>query len=261
MKIDEITRNSFLSPLMAIQDIPAFDDDGEFQLDESDFWNIYNPDEMNNIPEEERETLQYWREAVRKEGEQFRQDTEKFLATVPDEDTLKAGADMLHSLDSFTGMYSGLIQHSESLEEISTLEQTIAELEQTIAELEPLAKEHPVLLSTIERLKTERDRLKAERNKLKDKLDKPRYGEIREAFKRYRDYYRRINNKECPYSERTFENWCKGSYTPRGFPVDKWYISEELIKFVHQDDREERREAGALIHGMTEEEMHRKKKR
>lgn len=246
MKIDEITRNSFLSPLMAIQDIPTFDDDGEYQLEGDDGWNIYNPDEMD-IPEDERETLQHWRDAVRQEGELFRQDTEKFLAAVPDEDTLKAGADMIHSLDAFAQMYSGAMQYSETLEQI-------AALEKTIVELEPLAKKLPGLLTSIKRLKAERD-------KLKDKLHKPRHGEIRKNYRLFRLIYSHAHNgRDCPVSERVWGNWCKGLHAPKNFPVDSWSDPVSLSRFVGEYDRAERTEAGTPIHGMTEEEMHRKKK-
>jgi|GEM_PF-7114400 len=244
MKIDEETRNAFLAPLMGIQDIPAFDCDGEYQLEESDFWNIYTPDEMN-IPEAEKESLICSRNNVKQYGELFRQDVEKFFDIVPDQKILKAAADMLFSLDSFSELYSGLMQYSETLEQI-------AELEQTISELEPIAKKQPGLLATVERLKAERDRLK-------EKLHKPRHGEIRRCYNLFLLIYSHANNGECPVTEREFENWCKGDHAPPHFPIDSWNDPVKLADFVGKYDRLERTQAGSPIHGMTEEEISRKK--
>ncbi len=242
MKIDEITRNSFLAPLYCMQDIPPFDDDGEYQLDEDDFWNIYNPAEMN-IPDADRKALEFSRQDAKHSGDQFRQDVEKFLTVVPDQDTLKAAADMVSSLDGFSSIYSGIIQYSETLERI-------ASLEQTISELEPIAKKYPGLLATIKRLKADRDKMKA-------KQGKPIHGQIRRCYETFLAIYhgkRRV-------SERVFENWCNGKHAPTNFPVDSWHDPLKLAEFAGLYDRGERAEAGRPIHGMTEEQTFRKRRK
>lgn len=230
MKIDEITRNSFLAPLFCIDDTSPFDDDGEYNGDEYDFWNIYNPDAMD-IPDADKKDLAYHRKRIRECGDQYRKDVEQFLAVVSDQDTLRAVADMVSSLDDFSCMYSGIMQYSETLAQISVLEQTQTILEKTISELEPLAKEHPEIMKRICELKDQCARLKEKRRK------QP-YGYIRMCYVTFKSMYK--GKREV--SERVFENWCKGIHAPDSFPKD-WYNALKLAEFAGTYDRGEKSDA------------------
>ena len=179
MNIDELTRESFLAPLIAIQDIPPFDKDGNFQLEDGDFWNLYNPDKLD-VPHDKKAQIKEDRAMVKEAGKQFRKDAESFLATVEDEPTLRAAEDMLHSLDGYSNLLAASLQYAETCENIE-------HLSQTIAELTPIAKQCPELKKTIERLEKE----KAEREPLEqwlmarfDKSDAERKAEHAELNKK-----------------------------------------------------------------------------
>lgn len=149
MKIHECAREAFLAPVYEIIDTPSLDEDGDYQLDECDFWNIYNPDEMD-ISESDRQELKSMRAEAKAQGEQYQKDVENFLNTVSDEATLKAAMLMTGSLSSFSEYYSMTIQHSEEIKHRTTLEKIIATLKQNVvvlkennAKLEQYQKEYP----------------------------------------------------------------------------------------------------------------------
>ncbi|MGN0848914.1 MAG: hypothetical protein ACI4OV_04390 [Victivallaceae bacterium] len=155
MKIHECDREAFFAPVYEIIDIPPFDEDGYYQLDESDFWNIYNPDEMD-ISESDRQELKRMRAEAKAQGEQYQKDVENFLNTVSDEATLKAAMLMTGSLSSFSEYYSMTMQYSETIEHRATLKKTIATLKQNVAvfkennaRLEQYQKEYPQSQETL----------------------------------------------------------------------------------------------------------------
>lgn len=155
MKIHECDRDAFFAPVYEIIDIPPFDEDGYYQLDESDFWNIYNPDEMD-ISESDRQELKRMRAEAKAQGEQYQKDVENFLNTVSDEATLKAAMLMTGSLSSFLEYYAMTLQHAEEIEHRTTLEKIIATLKQNVvdlkennAKLEQYQKEYPQSQETI----------------------------------------------------------------------------------------------------------------
>jgi hypothetical protein len=205
MQVDEITRNAFLSPLFNVQDIPVYDEDGEYNLDEDDFWNIYNPDELH-IPEEDRKDLLQCRQNTRDAAEVYKQDVEAFLECVPDERTLKSAMDMVSSRGDFEAFYATCLERSETLA-------LIAKLEQQITSMEPLAKEHPELKAAVASLKQDI-------KKYKEKIKLPKHGDIQKWYDFCKETFEEKSQLKIkfPYSLSAFTNYWNGKNPPERFP-------------------------------------------
>lgn len=153
---DETFRDMFYSRIWGCQDQEAFDEDGEYNLAEDDFWNSLNPDYLD-ISDKTKEKIRAYRKEVQDAGKEYKLYVDKFFKcwtekSADPNETLQTIADMIIFLDAYKDLESFTLSYSENIT-------TIESLEKTIAELKPLAKKCPGLEKTIERLEKEKDEL------------------------------------------------------------------------------------------------------